>query len=118
MSQEDLAARIGMSRPHLSRIENGVRPYTQDFLEAASQALRCSVVSLLIQDPADPEGLWDLYDQLDSSQRRHLVEIGRTFLTPAHAGSERALMVAEDPATFKPKGRPGAATSRRRPGEP
>ena len=52
MSQEELAERIDISRETVSRIENGVSPYSQDFLELAAQALGCEPGDLINVDPS------------------------------------------------------------------
>jgi transcriptional regulator with XRE-family HTH domain len=98
LSQVDLAEKIGVDRAHVSRVENGRRPYSQEFLEAASLALGCSPADLLIRDPSDPEGLWAIYDKLGPQQRRQLMEIARTFLG-APSGPDFSLMAAAEPAT-------------------
>lgn len=83
LSQEALADAVGRERSYVSRIENGARKYDQPFLEAAAGVLGCTVVDLLARDPSDPEGLWSVYEELTSSQRIQLVEIGRTIIRTA-----------------------------------
>lgn len=41
LTQEQLADRIGISRVMVSKIERGLNPYHQAFLEAAAAALMC-----------------------------------------------------------------------------
>lgn len=62
LTQEDLAAEIGISNGHLSKLEIGKRQYTQEILEAAVKALRVyfpkvTVTDLIAVDPNSPEAL-------------------------------------------------------------
>lgn len=47
MSQEDLAARVGMSRPYLSEIENGLQNPSLIILDSIAEALDATVIDLL-----------------------------------------------------------------------
>lgn len=51
LSQEAAADRIGISRANLSKIENGLIPYSQPILEAAADAYNCEVADLLNMNP-------------------------------------------------------------------
>lgn len=62
LSQDQLAERIGMSRANYSKIERGVVPYSQDFLEEAANALNCEPADLIMRDPYSP--VWSIYDTL------------------------------------------------------
>jgi transcriptional regulator with XRE-family HTH domain len=62
LTQEQMAERIGMSRENYSKIERGLVPYNQDFLEAAAEALNCEPADLIMRDPAST--LWSLVDAL------------------------------------------------------
>ena len=53
--QSQLAEMIGTSVPNLSRIETFQQPYTQDFVEAAADALGVEVVDLISVDPSAPK---------------------------------------------------------------
>lgn len=79
LTQEQLAERIGISRPQLTKIERGVRKYDQAFLEAAAEELRCDPADLLVRDPLDPDGLWTIYDQLRPTERQQLVEMAKVL---------------------------------------
>jgi transcriptional regulator with XRE-family HTH domain len=74
-----------MSTAQLSRIESGKQPYTQDFLEAAADALRTDVASLLMRDPSkedpeDPNSIWSLWSHAKPGERRKIVGVARTIL--------------------------------------
>lgn len=79
LTQEQLAERIGISRPQLSKIEKGARKYDQAFLEAAAAELRIEPADLLVRDPSDPDGLWSIYDKLTPVERHQAVEIIKTL---------------------------------------
>lgn len=79
LTQVQLAERIGMDRSYLANIENGKRRYDQPFLEAAAEALRCEPADLIMRNPADPEGIWSIWDQLEPVERIRLVEMGKVL---------------------------------------
>ena len=54
-TQDDLAEAIGVTRIHVSNVERGVRPYTQDLLERAVAYLRTQGLPSLT--PADVIGV-------------------------------------------------------------
>ena len=79
LTQEQFAERVGISRAYLSKIESGKRRYDQPFLEGASDVLSCEPADLIMRNPADPAGLWSIYDELTETQRVQLVAIGETL---------------------------------------
>jgi len=66
-----------MSAAQLSRIETGLSPYTQDFLELAANAYMTDVPSLLMRDPSDPEGIWSIWENALPGERALIVEHAR-----------------------------------------
>lgn len=83
LSQAQLADRIGTSVANLSRIESGKQPYTQDFLEAAADAMGIEVASLIMRNPdttGEADALWSLWEQAKVGQRKQIVEIVKTIL--------------------------------------
>src|SRR3990167_11187535 len=69
LSQDKLVDRVrerveGFSKASLSRIENGLQPYTQETLEALAWALGCKPADLLIREPGCP--IWSICDTLES----------------------------------------------------
>lgn len=86
LTQERLAARIGMSTGNLSNIETGKQPYGQDQLEAIAEALGCDVVDLLIRDPGNPEGIWSLWDKAKPGEREQIVAHARVIMRRTAAG--------------------------------
>lgn len=75
LTQEQLAERIGIARSYLTKIERGDRRYDQPFLEAAADALRCSVADIIMRDPTDSEALWSLWDGLTPPERIRAVAV-------------------------------------------
>jgi transcriptional regulator with XRE-family HTH domain len=49
--QDDLAEAMGISGPYLSQIEDGLRRYNQDILEAAARELRTTTTAILSRRP-------------------------------------------------------------------
>ncbi len=54
LTQDEAAERIGATQSKLSRIEKGVTPYDQDFLEEAARAYGVSVDTLITRHPIIP----------------------------------------------------------------
>jgi DNA-binding XRE family transcriptional regulator len=75
LTQEQLAERIGIARSYLTKIERGDRRYDQPFLEAAADALRCSVADIIMRDPTDSEALWSLWGGLTPPERIRAVAV-------------------------------------------
>ena len=80
LTLEQLAARIGTTHASLSRVERGLQPYNQPLLEAVANALQTDAASLLMRNPADPDGIWSIWDKAKSGERRQIVEIAKTLL--------------------------------------
>lgn len=59
----------------ISRIERGLQPYSQETLEALSDALGCSPADLLVRNPNDPEAPWSLWDTLKPAEKRATIEV-------------------------------------------
>lgn len=75
LTQERLAARIGISTANVSQIETGKQGYTQAMLEAFAQALGTDPASLLMRNPLDPEGIWSVWDQIPAGDRARAIEV-------------------------------------------
>lgn len=75
LTQVQLAERIGMDQGHLSKIERLERPYTQEFLEAAAEALRCEPGDLLMRDPTKHDAAWSLLEALSPPERKRAVAL-------------------------------------------
>ncbi len=64
LTQEKAAERVGIEQPTLSRIERGISPYSQDFLERLADAYMCEPADLLIRNPLAPDAVWSIADNL------------------------------------------------------
>lgn len=80
LTQEQMAERVGIDKSYLSKIENGKKRYDQPFLEAAAEVLRCEPADLIRRNPADPEGIWDLYDKMTATQRVQAAEVIKALM--------------------------------------
>lgn len=85
LTQERLADRIEMSNGNLSMIERGETGYTQATLEAIADALQCDPADLLMRNPADPEGIWSLWERAKPGERKQIVEVVKAMLRTAAA---------------------------------
>ncbi|WP_332690043.1 helix-turn-helix domain-containing protein [Devosia sp.] len=78
-TQEQFAERVGVTKSYVSKIEGGKRRYDQPFLEAAAEVLRCQPADLIVRNPADPDGIWSIWDDLRPAERNQVVEIAKTI---------------------------------------
>jgi transcriptional regulator with XRE-family HTH domain len=76
---EKLAEKAGMSVGNLSDLERGKVSYNQNHLEHFAELLNCTPADLIIRDPKDAEGIWNIWDELKPVERTQLVEIGKTI---------------------------------------
>lgn len=79
LNQEQLADRLGISRPQVSKWEKHTRQPDLTELEALAEILRCEPADLLMRDPTDPEGIWSVWDTLAPTERSQVVAIAKTF---------------------------------------
>jgi transcriptional regulator with XRE-family HTH domain len=75
-----MASLLGCSKASISRYERCLLPYTQDVLEAWARAVNCEPAELLTRPPADPEGLWLIFDRIRREERHRAAQILRAFL--------------------------------------
>lgn len=80
LTLDQAAERFDMSAAQLSRIETGKSPYTQDFLELASEAYITDVASLLMRNPMDPDAIWSIWETAKPGERQMIVDIARTVV--------------------------------------
>ena len=79
LSQDRLAERIGISKATLSRIENRLIPYNQDFLETCAQALQCEPADLIMRDPGTPDLIWSVWETVPPAERSRATEVLKAF---------------------------------------
>jgi transcriptional regulator with XRE-family HTH domain len=80
LNQDQVAAAIGISKASVSRIENGITPYTQDTVEACARIFGCTVADLVSRPPTDGEGLWAIWERLRTDDKRRAVAILRALV--------------------------------------
>lgn len=73
LTQEQLAERMGTTKATISRIENLARDPQLGFLEAAAEALSCSVSDILSRSPNHPTAD-QLLQSLSESQRNQVID--------------------------------------------
>lgn len=64
LTQAQAAERLKVDQSTLSRVERGLTPYDQDFLEAAAFAYMCEPADLLMRDPLRADSVWSIADNL------------------------------------------------------
>ena len=72
---------LSMTHATLSRIERGKLPYSQGLLEVLAEVYRTDRASLIMRDPADPEGLWSIWERLEPLERRQAVAVLNALTT-------------------------------------
>lgn len=78
LNQEAAADRIGVTQSKLSRVENYVTPYDQDFLEEAAIAYGVSPASLIMRDPKAEDSVWSIAEEMlkaSPEDRRNIVTV-------------------------------------------
>ncbi len=68
-SQQRLADMLETSKGYISDLENGNRPYNQDFLERLSDALMCTPADLIMRDPSQPDLIYSIWETLSPVER-------------------------------------------------
>jgi transcriptional regulator with XRE-family HTH domain len=86
LTQEQLADRLETSVASISRLESGTQPYTQDVLEALSEALGADPASLLMRNPNDPEAIWSIWDQAKKGERELIEQLARSVVKTGTKG--------------------------------
>ncbi len=76
-----VSERIPTTKASLSRIERGLQPYSQPILEALAWAYGCDPADLLMRNPADPEGIWSIWDSIPETDRPRAAAVLRAMLT-------------------------------------
>jgi transcriptional regulator with XRE-family HTH domain len=79
LSQTRLAKEIGASVASVSRIEAGLQPYSQDYLEALAEALLTDPASLLSRGPGDLDVMWSIWDRASDDDKQRIIEIARVI---------------------------------------
>lgn len=85
-NHEQLAGFLDKDRSYVTKIVNGSRPYSQEFLEAAADYLETSPASLLMRDPTQPEAIWSLWEHASIGVRREIEEFAEFKVHGKKAG--------------------------------
>jgi transcriptional regulator with XRE-family HTH domain len=80
LTQEALAARVGVSQETISRLERGSIAYTQSMLEALADALACEPADLIMRDPSRADAIWTIWDQIPVQQRDQAAKVLEAFV--------------------------------------
>jgi len=83
LTQQELASRLDVTHTIISKIENGKRPYSQDFLEAAADALMTDPASLLMRDPSSPDFIWSIWEAIPEASKEQAAAVLKTFAPDA-----------------------------------
>ena len=75
LTQEQAAERLDITQATLSRIERGLHPYSQDFLEKAAEAYHCEPQDLLMRNPSDKGAVWSITDNLRKATKAEREQI-------------------------------------------
>lgn len=83
LTQEQLAAAVGLSTAAISQIETGKQGFTDTTLGALAEALSCTPADLLMRSPADPDQAWSLWERVAAAppaKRKQIVAVVETML--------------------------------------
>lgn len=75
LTQERLSDRIGITQAYLSKLERSLAPYTQELLEAISDALGCDPADLIMRPPDADQDIRLVWSQLSPENRKKALEI-------------------------------------------
>jgi len=79
MTVTDLASRVGISIPHMSQVERGVKNLNNHLLERIAKALNVEPYEL-ISDNTGTDALAEIASHLSDEDRKRLVEFARALL--------------------------------------
>jgi transcriptional regulator with XRE-family HTH domain len=80
LSLGEMQRMIPFSKSTMSRIENGLRPYYQDILEAYARVIGCQPGDLVNRPPGGPEELWTILSDCDSHTLAQILSITKVLI--------------------------------------
>lgn len=80
LTQQRLADRVGLSKPFISELERGIKPYNQGTLENLAEALGCGPADLIMRDPTSPEPIWSVWDKVPAARRDQALRVLAAFV--------------------------------------
>jgi transcriptional regulator with XRE-family HTH domain len=75
-----LADKVGISTPHMSQVERGIKNVNNHLLERIAVALKVQPYQLLSEGPADRQTLLDLYERLSPEDQQRLEQFAHNLL--------------------------------------
>jgi transcriptional regulator with XRE-family HTH domain len=88
MTLDELGAKVGLTHSSLSRMENGLQPYSQHVLEDIAAALGTTPATLLARAPRDPEDLLTLWESIPEVERPRAIEMLKILARPPPINAE------------------------------
>lgn len=79
LSLTHMARMVPYGKSSMSRIENGLQDYTQEFLEAYAVVIGCQPGDLINRRPGGVEELWAILGECDEVMLRQLLAITKTL---------------------------------------
>lgn len=70
LTQEELAAKIGLTTSSISQWENGKQGFTDESLAALARALECTPAALLAHNPRRADSFWPLFEAAERTEGR------------------------------------------------
>jgi len=77
LTQARLADRAGVTQGLISQLENDRTDYSGEVLAALADALACTPADLLIRNPAQPDAVWSIMDNLRSASPEEREQVRR-----------------------------------------
>lgn len=77
--QQDLCATSRISRPVLSRLENGTLEYRQGHLDMLAKALNCTPGDLVKTDPNSQGDIFRVYEEIPQAKRARALKLLRNL---------------------------------------
>ncbi|HBO58474.1 MAG TPA: hypothetical protein DD624_00990 [Alphaproteobacteria bacterium] len=85
MTQRQIAEAVGVEPDHISKLENGDRKLSPEWIDRLSKVLNCSKGELLGEAPLsdDTRAVLDMYEQLTDDQKNVIKSTLSAFLSAA-----------------------------------
>lgn len=84
MAIGELAARTGIDKGNLSKVERALLPWNQGVMEKIADALECSVSDLLVRDPNDAAPIWSIRSRATDEQWEQIAKVAEALIPFKH----------------------------------
>lgn len=64
----------------LSRLENGIQPYSPAILEALADVLNTDPGALITRDPADGDPIWQIWDHANEGEKEQIERLAEAII--------------------------------------